>query len=53
MHRYEAKNGTIFCHNPDLSGEVLLRAKDGNHLVSISADDLVEFIDHCREQDDA
>lgn len=43
MHTYEAKNGTTFNHNSDLSGNVHIRAHDGPEYL-VPGDDFLEFV---------
>jgi len=43
MHAFEAKGGTVFHHNSDLSGEVIVANKLGEE-VRVGYEDLREFV---------
>jgi hypothetical protein len=43
MHAYTAKNGTVFNYNGDMTGDVVVRGKDGS-AIDVPGEDLLDFV---------
>lgn len=47
MHTYEAKGGTVFNYNSDVSGEVMIVEEGSEHIIEVLGKDLIDFIAYC------